>query len=73
MQNKKANTEKFKLTLYNGLPGYGDLFDRKEDPLELHNLWFDEKYKDIKNKLIEQLFHENLNAQSRYPKRLALS
>ena len=66
-------TEKFKLTLYNELPGYGDLFDRKEDPLELHNLWFDEKYKDIKNTLIEQLFHENLNAQSRYPKRLALS
>ena len=66
-------TEKYKLTLYNGLPGYGDLFDRKEDPHELHNLWYNKKYRDIRYRLIEQLFHENLDAQSRYPKRLAIS
>ena len=66
-------TDNFKLTLYNGLPGYGDLFDRKRDPLEVHNLWYDEEYNGIKNRLIEQLFHENLNAQSRYPKRSAIS
>ena len=66
-------TDQFKLTLYNRRPGYGDLFDRKNDPHELHNLWYDEKHSDIKNRLIEQIFHENLNAQSRYPKRLAMS
>jgi len=61
------------LTVYNGLPSYGDLFSRKDDPLELHNLWNDENYSEIRNKLIEKIFHENLNAQSRYPKRLAMS
>jgi len=66
-------TEDYKLTLYNGLPNYGDLFNRKEDPQELHNLWFDENYIDIRHKLVEKIFHENLNAQSRYPKRSAMS
>jgi len=66
-------TENYKLTLYNGFPGYGDLYSRKEDPNELHNLWFDEKYQELRHELVEKLFHENLNAQSRYPKRLAMS
>jgi len=66
-------TENYKLTVYNGLKGYGDLFDRKKDPEELNNLWYDEKYKDLRHELMEQLFHENLNAQSRYPKRDAIS
>jgi hypothetical protein len=39
----------------------------------LHNLWFDENYIDIRHKLVEKIFHENLNAQSRYPKRSAMS
>ncbi|KKK43880.1 hypothetical protein LCGC14_0806680 [marine sediment metagenome] len=66
-------TEKYKLTLYNGFPGYGDLFSRINDPLEIQNLWYDENYSDTRNKLVEKRFHENLNAQSRYPKRLAMS
>ena len=66
-------TENYKLTLYNGFPGYGDLFSRKDDPLELHNLWYDENYSKIRNNLVEKIFHENLNVQSRYPKRLAMS
>ena len=66
-------TEDYKLTVYNGLKEYGDLFDRKKDPRELNNLWFDEKYKDIRHELMDQLFHVNLNAQSRYPKREAIS
>ncbi|MBY8984785.1 MAG: sulfatase-like hydrolase/transferase [Candidatus Lokiarchaeota archaeon] len=66
-------TDEYKLTIYNRLPGYGDLFNRKKDPNELHNLWFDENYKEIRHTLVEKLLHENLNAQSRYPKRLAMS
>jgi len=66
-------TENYKLTVYNGLRGYGDLFDRKKDPDELNNLWYDEKHKDLRNELIEQLLHVNLDAQSRYPKREAIS
>lgn len=64
-------TESHKLTIYNGLNGYGDLFDRKKDPLELNNLWY--SHSELRNKLIEKLLHENLNAQSLYPKRVAIS
>jgi arylsulfatase A-like enzyme len=66
-------TKDYKLTVYNGLIGYGDLFDRRNDPEELNNLWFDKKYEKLKYKLMEQMFHANLNAQSRYPKREAVS
>lgn len=66
-------TEDYKLTVYDGLKGYGDLFDRKNDPMELNNLWYDETHKDLRHELIEQLLHANLNAQSRYPKREAIS
>jgi len=66
-------TQDYKLTVYNGLPGYGDLFDRKNDPYELNNLWYDKSHQNIRHELMEKLFHANLNAQSRYPKRLAMS
>lgn len=64
-------TENYKLTIYNGLKGYGDLFDRKNDPLELNNLWY--SHPDLRNGMIERLLYENLNAQSRYPRRIAVS
>jgi arylsulfatase A-like enzyme len=66
-------TKEHKLTVYNGLEGYGDLFDRKDDPNELNNLWYDKNYQELRHNLIEQLFHANLNAQSHYPKRDAMS
>ena len=66
-------TKNHKLTVYNGLKGYGDLFDRKNDPHELQNLWYNDKYKEKRYELLELMFHENLDAQSRYPKRLTLS
>ncbi|MFW9952112.1 MAG: sulfatase [Candidatus Thorarchaeota archaeon] len=66
-------TEDYKLTVYENQRGYGDLYNRKEDPYELNNLWYNEKYKDVRNEMIETLLFENLKAQSRYPKRLALS
>ena len=62
-------TEDYKLTLYENLKGFGDLYNRKNDPDELKNLWY--THKDIRNDLVEQMFHENLKAQSRYPKRVA--
>jgi arylsulfatase A-like enzyme len=66
-------TDDYKLSIDESVPGYGDLYDRKNDPWELTNLWYDEKYKDLCYQLIEQLLFENLKAQSRYPKREALS
>jgi arylsulfatase A-like enzyme len=66
-------TNDYKLTIDESTPGYGDLYDRKNDPWELTNLWYNEKYKDLRYQLIEQLLFENLKAQSLYPKREALS
>ena len=64
-------TEKYKLTVYENRKGYGDLFDRKKDPYELNNLWYSNP--ELRHELMEQLFYENLSAQSRYPKRLSMS
>ncbi|MFX1445775.1 MAG: sulfatase, partial [Promethearchaeota archaeon] len=62
-------TERHKLTLYENMMGFGDLYDRKKDRDELNNLWYTNK--ELRCDLVEQLFHENLKAQSRYPKRVA--
>jgi len=62
-------TEEHKLTIYEGMEGYGDLFERKNDPDELNNLWF--KNKEIRNDLLEKLLHEDLKIQSRFPDRQA--
>ncbi|GAH30091.1 unnamed protein product [marine sediment metagenome] len=64
-------TKEFKLTIYEGHKDYGDLFDRKIDLDELNNLWYDEQYNGVKFKLVNKLLHESLNAQTRYPKRIA--
>lgn len=64
-------TDEYKLTLYENLRGYGDLYSRKNDPEEMNNLW--NSHKELRYELVEQLFHENLKAQSRYPKRISAS
>ena len=64
-------TKTHKLTIYEGVKGYGDLFDRISDPDELNNLWFDNNVKDLKFNLVENLLHEDLKIQSRLPKRQA--
>jgi len=64
-------TEDFKMTIYENLENYGDIYDRKNDPDELNNLWDNEEYKDEKLKLINALLHQNLKAQTKYPKRIA--
>lgn len=64
-------TKIHKLTIYEGVKGYGDLFDRKNDPDEMNNLWFDKKSKELRYELIERLLHEDLKIQSRFPTRQA--
>jgi arylsulfatase A-like enzyme len=64
-------TKDYKLTMYEGVKGYGDLFHRKKDPDELNNLWSDKKIRDIRFELLEGLFQENLKIQSRFPERQA--
>jgi arylsulfatase A-like enzyme len=64
---KSLVTERYTLTVYNQLHGYGDLFDRKNDPDELNNLW--DSNPELRHKLVDKLLHEVINAQSLYPKR----
>jgi arylsulfatase A-like enzyme len=64
-------TEDYKLTVYEGYEGFGDIYDRKNDPDELNNLWYKKEYTEIRSKLVNKLLHENLKAMSRYPKRIA--
>ncbi|TFG07672.1 MAG: DUF4976 domain-containing protein [Promethearchaeota archaeon] len=64
-------TKKYKLTIYEGVPNHGDLFDREEDPNELTNLWHDLNFKDLKIELLHQLYREDLKSQGRFPRRKA--
>ncbi|MBD3197322.1 MAG: sulfatase-like hydrolase/transferase [Candidatus Lokiarchaeota archaeon] len=64
-------TKNYKLTIYQNNPLFGDLYDRKNDPEELNNLWEDANYKEIRFELIDKLLHESLNALGETPKRIA--
>jgi arylsulfatase A-like enzyme len=64
-------TERYSLTVYGGIPGYGDLFDRREDPHELDNLWHKEP--ELRATLVEQLLFEVIEQQSMYPKKQAMA
>jgi arylsulfatase A-like enzyme len=64
-------TEDFKLTVYEGLDDYGDIYDRKNDPNELNNLWENQAFRDKRFILVNTLLQQNLKAQTKYPKRIA--
>ncbi|MHA1805884.1 MAG: sulfatase family protein [Promethearchaeota archaeon] len=64
-------TEQYKLTIYESLEQFGDIYDRINDPEEFHNLWPDKQFKDKRFELLNKLLHENLKAQSKYPERIA--
>ena len=64
-------TERYSLTIYNGLKGYGDLFDRRDDPHELNNLWFSNP--GLRHEMVEELLQEMINTQRLYPKKQAMA
>ncbi|MHA1150960.1 MAG: sulfatase family protein [Promethearchaeota archaeon] len=64
-------TNEYKLTIYEGYEGYGDLYDRKNDPDEIYNLWNNKDYQDVRHFMVDKLLHESLKALRRYPKRIA--
>jgi arylsulfatase A-like enzyme len=66
-------TKQYKLTVYENMPNFGDIYDRINDPLELNNLWYNEDFKEQKCELLNKMLHESLKAQSRYPKKIAVS
>ncbi len=64
-------TEDYKLTIYDTLDNFGDIYDRKNDPYELINLWYDNNFKGKRFHLVNKMLRENLRAQTKYPKRIA--
>ena len=64
-------TDRYKLVVYDQVPGYGDLFDLQEDPHELSNLW--ESRPDLRSELVERLLFEVIQQQSMYPKKQAFA
>lgn len=62
-------TKDHRITLYRDLEGFGDMYDRKNDPDELNNLW--DKDIDLRKKLIYKLCIENMKARSHLPQRVS--
>jgi len=62
-------TENHRLSLYDGYENTGDLFDYKNDPDEMDNLW--DKDKELRNRIIERLLREIISLRPRLPKRCA--
>ena len=60
-------TEDYKLTIYAGNEDAGDIYDRRNDPKEINNLW--DKQKDLRTKLIKELLYETLKTQTKLPER----
>ena len=48
---------------------YGELYNLKEDPDEMNNLWDEESLKDIKLELILKLMRKNLGITKNYVRR----
>ncbi|MCS7367934.1 MAG: sulfatase-like hydrolase/transferase [archaeon YNP-WB-062] len=62
-------TDNFKITIYPG-HSYGELFDLKNDPQELYNLWWKPEYQEIKKRLILQFAEAYILQESTLPRRL---
>jgi len=62
-------TQDYQLTVYGGQE-YGELFDLKEDPGQLHNLWDSTKHRELKRDLQRRLLHELIETDSALPRRL---
>ncbi len=69
MRLRTLITENHRLTLYDGFHNFGDIFDYRNDPDEINNLWT--KDKELRNTLIEKLLREIISLRPRYPKRCA--
>ncbi|MFW9827929.1 MAG: sulfatase [Candidatus Thorarchaeota archaeon] len=64
-------TKDYKLTIYRDFNNFGDLFNKINDPDELNNLWYNKEFKDKRDYLVNTLLHEILNAQTKFPERIA--
>jgi len=63
-------TKRYKITIYPGKP-YGQLYDLKNDPDELHNLWNVHEYNDIKDSLYKDFLESYILQDSALPRRMS--
>ena len=64
-------TDRYKLTVYSHQPDWGELFDRRNDPSELHNLWDDPDARPTRERLTVELLYAYLAEQSPLPRRIS--
>jgi len=62
--------ERYKITVYFNQP-YGELFDLKQDPEELHNRWDDPTYAELKSKLLLRFLHAEMGKEPLWMPRVA--
>jgi arylsulfatase A-like enzyme len=65
-------TQRYRLTAYSG-KRYGELFDLKEDPDELHNLWDDKSRHRLRENLQGDLLHRIIETDISLPRQLCRS
>ncbi|MFW9943016.1 MAG: sulfatase/phosphatase domain-containing protein, partial [Candidatus Thorarchaeota archaeon] len=58
-------TDKYRMTVYQGRKETGDLYDLENDPYEIQNLWHDENFREVRNRLLNKLLHEIINIDDR--------
>jgi arylsulfatase A-like enzyme len=63
-------TPDHQLTVYGDQP-YGELFDLREDPRQLHNLWSSADHRPLRAELEGQLLHRLIQTDSSLPRRLS--
>ena len=62
--------ERYKITVYRDRP-YGELFDLREDPGEVHNRWNDPAYAGIKSELLHKFVNSTLRSEPTRMPRIA--
>lgn len=68
MRLRTLVTENYRYTLYESVSDFGDIYNLKEDPHEMNNLWHDEK---LRAKLSKRMLREIIKLYPRYPERAA--
>lgn len=62
--------ERYKLTVYYNQE-YGELFDLREDPGEIHNLWDSPEHLELKSSLLLRLIHAEQGKEPLWMPRIA--
>jgi arylsulfatase len=65
-------TERYRMTVYAGQT-YGELFDLREDPDEVRNLWGDAGRRDVQNELVATLLDTIVATDHALPRRMGTS